>query len=575
MTSGAMTSGAKTSGAMTGTKINPIFRLMPSLTDVAFLMPLVFLFTRMQGVQSMLGDGDTGWHIRTGEWILAHHRVPHQDLFSYTMPGKAWFAWEWLWDLGAGWLHQRWGLAGVVLVSMFVICLTSALLYRVIERRCGNPLVAIGFTVLATAVETIHWLARPHLFTMLFLVIFIAIIDHAREGRMKLLWWLLPLTLVWANVHAGFFIGVVILGAYAAGELVNLVTTATGREERWASVRAAVPYALAAAGCLAASLVNPYTYQLHKHIYDYVHDPNTLRNISEFQAANFQESGAGFLEVLALLALGAALWNGLHRRFGETILVLGWLHLALLSARNIPLFAIVAAPIAAAALVEWIAVFRHARVAAWLRALAEGMASAGAEIRPLDQLWRMHLVGAAALIVVGLGMASPGAGKMLKPEYDAQQFPARALATIDPRQRVFTSDQWGDYLIYQHAPQGAKVFFDGRSDFYGGKFCQEYMDVVNVKYNWERTLDRYGVTTVLLSPDAALAGAIKESGHWRVAYDDGKSIVFRLAESAAGRGEQASTGGTGGRRRDPSITALSPSVHPEDHVFQSIGVSPL
>jgi len=101
------------------------------------------------------------------------------------------------------------------------------------------------------------------------------------------------------------------------------------------------------------------------------------------------------------------------------------------------------------------------------------------------------------------------------------------------------------------------------------------MDVVNVKYNWEHTLERYGVTTVLLSPDAALAGAIKESSHWRVAYDDGKSIVFRLAESAAGRGEQAATSGTGGRRRDRSITALSPSVNPEDHVFQSIGVSPL
>ena len=51
----------------------------------------------------MLGDGDTGWHIRTGEWILAHGQVPRQDMFSFTKPGEPWFAWEWLWDVAAAW----------------------------------------------------------------------------------------------------------------------------------------------------------------------------------------------------------------------------------------------------------------------------------------------------------------------------------------------------------------------------------------------------------------------------------------------------------------------------------------
>ena len=111
---------------MSQLKPNPIFRLMPSLTDIAFLMPVMFLFTRMQGVRSLLGDGDTGWHIRTGEWILAHGQVPYVDMFSFTKPGEPWFAWEWLWDLGAAWIHQRWGLGGVVLVSFFIICITFA-----------------------------------------------------------------------------------------------------------------------------------------------------------------------------------------------------------------------------------------------------------------------------------------------------------------------------------------------------------------------------------------------------------------------------------------------------------------
>src|SRR4029453_5444295 len=87
---------------MTTQKSNPIIRLLPSLTDVAFLMPLVFLFFVLDGAKKMLGDGNQGWDVRTGEWILANGRVPTQDLFSFTKEGQPWYAWEWGWDLVFG-----------------------------------------------------------------------------------------------------------------------------------------------------------------------------------------------------------------------------------------------------------------------------------------------------------------------------------------------------------------------------------------------------------------------------------------------------------------------------------------
>ena len=71
----------------TGEKVPLIARFLPSLTDIAFLMPIMFLFIKLDGARSLLGDGDTGWHVRTGEWILAHHQVPHVDMFSYSRPG--------------------------------------------------------------------------------------------------------------------------------------------------------------------------------------------------------------------------------------------------------------------------------------------------------------------------------------------------------------------------------------------------------------------------------------------------------------------------------------------------------
>src|SRR5258706_15690714 len=106
---------------MTETKPNPILRLLPSMTDVAFLLPVMFLFGGLNGARTMLGDGDTGWHVRTGEWILAHGQVPRQDMFSFTMPGQPWFAWEWLGDVGFAWLHLRWGMAGGGLGSLLVV----------------------------------------------------------------------------------------------------------------------------------------------------------------------------------------------------------------------------------------------------------------------------------------------------------------------------------------------------------------------------------------------------------------------------------------------------------------------
>src|SRR5438128_4529361 len=192
---------------MDAPKPSSIIRVLPSLTDIAFVMPIVFLFMRMEGTGTLLGDGDTGWHVRTGEWILANGRIPDKDIFSFTKPGERWFAWEWLWDVCFAWLHQHWGMAAVVLASMFVISLTFALLFRLVRRKCGNVLIAITVTLLAAAGSSLHWLARPHLITVLLAVVFYGILERARDGKVRLLFLLPVLTVLWTNLHGGFFVG--------------------------------------------------------------------------------------------------------------------------------------------------------------------------------------------------------------------------------------------------------------------------------------------------------------------------------------------------------------------------------
>jgi hypothetical protein len=583
---------------MTPSKPNPIVRLLPSLTDVAFLLPLILLFVGLQGVRTMLGDGDTGWHVRIGECILAHGQVPHQDMFSFTKSGEPFFAWEWLWDVSMAWVHMHWGLGGVVLASVLVISTASALLFRLVYRRCGNALVAIALTALAAAGASIHWLARPHLVTMLFMVVFLTILERGRgqntgdrrqetgDGRQntgdrrqetgdrtnKRLLWLLPvLTIPWTNLHGGFFVGIILIGAYAGGELLGALM-ARGRAERIESARAAAVYLLAAAGCAAASLVNPYFYQLHTHIWGYLRDPFQMKYIMEFQGTNFQYSSTIFLEAMLLLGIGAAVWHGRRKRFTEVLLIAGWGHLSLVSARNIPIYMIAAAPIVALPATEWLRALSLAPIAGWMRTACQTVEEIGTEIAPLERMWRVHLLPAAVMALLALGMSSPLAGPKLKPEYNPKAYPEAALAELTrPGQRTFTHDEWGDYLIYKLSPQGTKVFVDGRSDFYGAKFDLAYLDVMSVKYDWQQTLARYGVDTILLPVDAPLAGAVKESSRWRVVYDDGRAIVFRLAGETPGRREQFSTSKTGGiGGRDLHITAVTTiRVNPEDHVSQN------
>jgi len=538
-------------------------RLFPSLTDVAFLMPLVFLFLRLAGAKTLLGDGDTGWHLRTGEWILANGRVPDRDIFSFTKAGEPWLAWEWLWDVSFGWLHLKWGMAAVVLASSLILALTFALLFRLVRRASNHEFIAIAVTLVACGGSALHWLARPHLFSLLFVVIFCSILERVREGRRRLLWWLPPLTALWTNLHGGFIAGVFLILAYAAGELAAWVVEAEEQQRRAALARSK-PYLLTALAAAAASLLNPYGYQLHLHIARYLSDPFLYRHISEYQAIDFQSPAAIYLELM-LVAGGLAAWRSLRRReYVHVILYLAWGHAALYAARNIPIFLLVVAPNAARALAELAAELRTASVRACIRRWAESFRNYTSEFARLDRVTRWH---PASLVAAGLTatlLFAPNPPEKFRARYDPKRYPARVLETLGEEafaQGVFTHDEWGDYLIFRLYPKG-KVFVDGRSDFYGSRFGRAFLDLMQAKHGWERNLDHYDVHTVLLPVDAPLAATMKLAPRWRVIYDDGMAIVFRRVEEP----QPTSIVSTGnGADRGRRVTRPDNHDQPETH----------
>jgi hypothetical protein len=507
---------------------------LPSFSDVAFLLPILVLFWCTTGVGWLFTDSDTGWHIRTGEWILKNGRIPSTDVFSFTKPGEPWYAWEWLSDVGMAVAHRYLGLAGIVLLSLLVLGWTSVCLYRNTLEESGHRLIAIGLTGIAMGAGTIHWLARPHLVTPLFAAMFCWLLNQAEKKRKPIyLWALPPLTAVWVNLHGGFFVGIALLITYAIGAAVEELL----REAKLCAWLRTRKYLWTAVACVLASLVNPYGYHLHIHVARYLGTSFYLERISEFQSIDFHSFNAAYFETLLVLAIAAAGWHLLSARLVQVLLLLSWSHLALFSARNIPIFAVVALPGIGSAMRKWLVWASSRQRQMWLKKLAVAVAELETGLQILadrERKRRWHLLPCVAVVALAALLGHPGRLQVLRAEFDRNRFPADAATflsrnTYGPPTRLYASWQWGGYLIYRLWPS-LKVFDDGRTDFYGPAFVEEGLLAWNADPEWRNILERYQVNTALLPVDSALASVLRERPEWKPIYQDHLAVIFAKVE---------------------------------------------
>jgi hypothetical protein len=507
---------------------------VPSLSDLAFLIPILLLFWCTTGVSWLLTDSDTGWHIRTGEWILRNGRVPAVDIFSFTKPGLPWFAWEWLSDVMMAAVHHVAGLNGIVFLSVFLLGLTSTCIYRHAVAESGHRLIAIVLTALAMAASTIHWLARPHLVTPLLAALFLRILIRVqRDGKTRWLLSLPPLTILWVNLHGGFFVGVVLLITFALGSIAEELIQ---RERRrvWTQAQR---YALAAAACAVASLINPYGYRLHLHVAQYLGTSFYVERISEFQSVDFHSFTAAYFETLLVLAIAAAFWHFAFGRLIQVMLLLSWAHLALFSVRNIPIFAVVAVPGIASAVSEWLECASVRSSLRWLSGLGRSLSELECGLQAIARHHkrdRLHCIPALAMLTLGTLLAGPGRVKALHAEFDRNRFPVAAATVLSQQTstesiRLYASWQWGGYLIYRLWP-ALKVFDDGRTDFYGPVFVQDGLDVWDARSNWSTILAEYQVNATLLPVDSALGTVLRERPDWRPVYQDRVAVLFERTD---------------------------------------------
>ena len=491
--------------------------LVPSLSDLFFLLIVAWMFLASPlGWERLLLDADTALHTRVGQYILSTHTVPRLDLFSFSKPGEAWYAFEWLSEVAFAAAFQIASFKGITFLAGMLIALYITVLLKYTLWKGSNGMIALVVILLAANATSIHFYARPHLFTLVLLAGSIWMIeDHCRHGGRRI-WLLVPTTILWANLHAGFFVFFALLGLRLVGRLAEAACWPDIAAER---KREAIQLAKVGVACGLASLLNPYGWRLHAHLLETLTSPWIMENVKEFLSPTFRSEE--LREFMLLLFAGLASLAPLLRKkdIVEPLWILFLAYLSLTSTRHTTQFALVAAPIIALELSEawnaWAAPQPKQSIPGILydvsRQLSASLPGTGAFIP-------------AVIVVIALmpGLHWPTAFP------DGGSIPAKLIeshADLLANGRVFASDQIADYLIFRNAPR-QKVFIDSRHNYYGEQIGNEYLAISNGEPRWRSLLDQYRINLVLTEASFPLTSLLRVTEGWRESGQDSKYILF-------------------------------------------------
>ena len=469
-------------------------------------------------------DTDTWWHLAAGRWMTENHRLLTTDPFSLTRAGQAWTNPSWLAQLLLYGTYRLAGLPGLNLLTALMVTLAFACTWPLME---GPGLLRAFVLVGAAAVSGIYWSARPQVVSFALTGACLLLLEKGRADRR---WWMgLPLLLaLWANIHGGFVIGLLLVGVYLAGELIEAVadrlSSAAAWRAIWAQRKTAVLTLLALLFvCAAFVSMNPYGPRLLAYPVQTVSIGTLQTAIEEWQSPDFHRQDT--LPFLAML-LGSMLLISISpsRKTGRGMVLFAALAaLALIARRNIALFALCLAP----------AIAQHAW--AVLDSWTGGKRTAGS--KPLPP--RVERVVNLALLAI---LVFAAAAKMIEPlsaERNAravrEQQPLGAIEYLKdtrPAGPLFNSYTWGGYLIWDVWP-AYLTYVDGRTDLFDDQVLSDYLTVWNGETGWQDILGTDGVGVALVEPYAPVVEEMTTAG-WQLVYSDQQAVVLTAPASQPG-----------------------------------------
>ncbi len=460
----------------------------------------------------LLIDPDTMWQITVGQWMLAHHAVPHTDVYSFTMRGQPWISTQWLAQVMYAKAYAIAGWSGPVVLAAAAIAATFALLTKFLTRHLRDS-TSLVFVAAALALTVPHLLARPHVLAFPVMVAWAGGLIAAADRRGAPSFWLLPLMALWANLHGGFVFGLVLIAPLALDAVAGAdVSLRKPLALRWAAF---------AAIALIAACCTPYGWDSLLAAQKILGLGEALPLIMEWRPADFASLGA--FEICLLLGIGFALLGGIKLPPLRIVLLLGFLHMALSQARAGEILALMAPLVLAAPLA---------------RQIGGAEAPASTAAASARGVWF-----AAVAIVLVAGTFAYASVHRFEPH--SRGSPVAAVVALKKLnlERVFNDYDFGGYLI----ANGVATFIDGRTELYGEKFFVDHNAASGLMEpeNLFRLLEQFKIQATLMRTQSAATKLLDHIDGWQKIYTDDIATIHV--------------------RRPDAVHTIEPAVDPRPH----------
>ena len=468
-------------------------RLLPSPTLILVLAAGLTLLAIVVG--RGISDPDYFWHIAVGERIL-DSGIPSTDPYSFTWGGQPWTPHEWLGEVLMAGLEGAVGPGGALLTFGLLGLATIGCIAWLLARRGVRTLAIAAPLVIATGILAAFLTVRPQAISWALLALLLVWLDALRPERTRLALALPLLFVAWANLHGLWVVGLGVVVVYTAFTLAGRTPMAAARGRMLiVAALSALATMLTPAG--PAGILYPLRYI----------DAGDwgLANIQEWQSPNFHDPAhwAFLLLILALIANGG-------RRAPGWLVALSWIGVVagLMSLRNIPIAAILAAPALGIGIESRLGAARTTRPP---------------RIAMVRRL--MELVVAVVVVVFAFVALAPGS----QPVVRESEYPTAALdVLVDemPTARLMAEYGWGGYAISRLSPSGGSVFVDGRNDMYDQEILEDYSTVRAADAGWEEIVDRYGVEAMLFAPSVTITKGPALDEGWCERYRDESQVLL-------------------------------------------------
>jgi hypothetical protein len=458
-----------------------------------------------------LSDGDFWWHLKTGEYVVRNFSIPRVDFYSFTVPGRHWVAHEWLSEVIFYLVYSRAGFNTLI----FIFTVLTVLAFWIVFRKTqAHPFVK-GLAVVLSVWSILPTTGvRPRAFTLLFAGIYLALLHRfVRERETKAIWWLVPLMIVWVNLHAGYLIGLVLIGVAIVGVVLDAWFAGEKLASHWPRLKT---LAFVFIACLLAVNLNPQGPRIFVFPFEFFFSPVQQDQITDWLSPDFHQQEFRPLLLLIMLTIAALALSPKRVRPSELLLFLGTLYMTLKSNRHVAIFALVAGPLLADYLQPWLETTRFARIFN----SSPSTVSSGRRQLIFNLILLVPLI--ACLIKLKSVIYSP-------PTQARVGVPLNAVAYLKANGitgNTFTDPNiWGGYLIWE-TPSNP-VYIDGRIDMYGDEFMREYLGIIRGHTRWQDAFDKYGVQIAIVEPLSVLRLQLEQSPAWQQVYRDEMAVVFR------------------------------------------------